>query len=114
MPPTLPEPEAVDQMMFGSAGSGVANPLSPPPIACRLPHAARASAVSAAAAAAAAFAQPAVARSTVGRTILLVRVHVIRDLVVDRHVVQLRVRQPLLQPRPAARLRDRDALIVAD
>ena len=30
MPPTLPEPEALDQMRFGSTGSGVAKPLSPP------------------------------------------------------------------------------------
>src|SRR5262249_20349297 len=38
MPPTLPEPEAVDQMMLGSTGSGVANPLSPPPIECHMPR----------------------------------------------------------------------------
>src|SRR2546428_3666069 len=31
MPPTLPEPDAVDQTSVGSTGSGVANPLSPPP-----------------------------------------------------------------------------------
>src|SRR5947209_12632125 len=30
MPPTLPEPEALDQMMLLSTGSGVAHPLSPP------------------------------------------------------------------------------------
>src|SRR5215813_135724 len=30
MPPTLPEPEALDQMMLLSTGSGVAQPLSPP------------------------------------------------------------------------------------
>ncbi len=30
MPPTMPEPEAVDQTMFESVGSGVAQPLSPP------------------------------------------------------------------------------------
>src|SRR5688572_13719226 len=34
MPPRLPDPEAVDQMMFGSTGSGVAHPLSPPPTPC--------------------------------------------------------------------------------
>src|SRR5579872_1372183 len=34
MPPRLPEPEAVDQMRFGSTGSGVAQPLSPPSTAC--------------------------------------------------------------------------------
>ena len=28
MPPTVPEPDAVDQMMFESVGSGVAHPLS--------------------------------------------------------------------------------------
>ncbi len=33
MPPTMPEPEAVDQTMFESFGSGVAQPLSPPPTA---------------------------------------------------------------------------------
>ena len=31
MPPRAPEPEALDHTMFGSSGSGVANPLSPPP-----------------------------------------------------------------------------------
>src|SRR6266850_1307266 len=30
MPPTLPDPEALDQMMLLSTGSGVAQPLSPP------------------------------------------------------------------------------------
>src|SRR2546425_325153 len=30
MPPTLPEPEALDQMILLSTGSGVAHPLSPP------------------------------------------------------------------------------------
>src|SRR5438552_17486905 len=34
IPPTLPDPEAEDQMMFGSVGSGVAQPLSPPPTEC--------------------------------------------------------------------------------
>src|SRR5215510_3963618 len=36
IPPTLPEPEALDQMMFGSTGSGVAHPLSPPPTVCHM------------------------------------------------------------------------------
>ena len=36
MPPTMPEPDAVDQMMFGSSGSGVAQPLSPPPTECHI------------------------------------------------------------------------------
>src|SRR5262252_87198 len=30
MPPTLPEPDALDQMMLLSTGSGVDQPLSPP------------------------------------------------------------------------------------
>src|SRR5687768_11020608 len=34
MPPRLPDPEELDQMMFGSTGSGVARPPSPPPTAC--------------------------------------------------------------------------------
>jgi len=34
MPPMLPEPEALDQTMFGSTGSGVAQPLSPPATGC--------------------------------------------------------------------------------
>src|SRR6476659_7958040 len=34
IPPRLPEPDAVDQMMFGSTGSGVAHPLSPPCTPC--------------------------------------------------------------------------------
>src|SRR5436190_12984447 len=32
MPPTLPDPDALDQMMLLSTGSGVAQPLSPPAI----------------------------------------------------------------------------------
>src|SRR6266850_5439169 len=35
MPPTLPDPEALDQMMLLSTGSGVAQPLSPPPTGCQ-------------------------------------------------------------------------------
>src|SRR5919112_4456921 len=31
MPPTLPEPDALDQTRFVSTVSGVAHPLSPPP-----------------------------------------------------------------------------------
>ena len=38
MPPTMPLPEAVLQMMFGSTGSGVAQPLSPPPTECHMPR----------------------------------------------------------------------------
>src|SRR6266850_311643 len=34
MPPTLPDPDALDQMMLLSTGSGVAQPLSPPPTDC--------------------------------------------------------------------------------
>src|SRR6516225_228294 len=34
MPPTLPEPEALDHMMLLSSGSGVAHPLSPPATDC--------------------------------------------------------------------------------
>src|SRR5512138_1076803 len=36
MPPTMPEPEADDQTTLGSVGSGVAQPLSPPPTACHI------------------------------------------------------------------------------
>src|SRR5204863_2959807 len=32
MPPTLPDPDALDQMMLLSTGSGVDQPLSPPAI----------------------------------------------------------------------------------
>jgi hypothetical protein len=39
MPPRAPEPDALDQTMFGSLGSGVANPLSPPPTANQSPRA---------------------------------------------------------------------------
>src|SRR5687768_742835 len=38
MPPTIPEPDAVDQMMFEFLGSGVAQPLSPPPTECHMPR----------------------------------------------------------------------------
>src|SRR6266851_5713445 len=38
IPPTLPEPDALDQMMFGSVGSGVAQPLSPPATECHSPR----------------------------------------------------------------------------
>src|SRR5689334_17734341 len=34
LPPRLPDPDAVDQMTFGSTGSGVAQPLSPPCTEC--------------------------------------------------------------------------------
>src|SRR5512136_3266180 len=36
MPPTIPDPEALDHTMLGSDGSGVAHPLSPPPTACHI------------------------------------------------------------------------------
>src|SRR6185503_20890345 len=39
MPPRAPEPDALDQTMFGSFGSGVAKPLSPPPTANQSPRA---------------------------------------------------------------------------
>src|SRR5438132_5494129 len=35
MPPTLPDPEALDQMRLLSTGSGVAQPLSPPATPCQ-------------------------------------------------------------------------------
>ena len=35
MPPPPPAPEALDQTMFASVGSGVAKPLSPPPTVCQ-------------------------------------------------------------------------------
>src|SRR5215472_7627055 len=38
MPPALPCPEALDQTMFGSLGSGVAQPLSPPPTELHMPR----------------------------------------------------------------------------
>src|ERR1051325_8468031 len=37
-PPRLPEPDAVDQTMLESAGSGVAQPLSPPATECHMPR----------------------------------------------------------------------------
>src|SRR5688572_15587977 len=39
MPPRAPEPEALDHTTLGSFGSGVANPLSPPPTANQSPRA---------------------------------------------------------------------------
>src|SRR5450830_939972 len=36
IPPTIPEPDAVDQMTFEFSGSGVAQPLSPPPTECHM------------------------------------------------------------------------------
>src|SRR5688572_20565505 len=36
MPPTLPEPDALDQIKLGSTGSGVAQPLSPPATVCHM------------------------------------------------------------------------------
>ena len=102
MPPTMPEPDALDQMMFESVGSGVAQPLSPPPTAC---HIARGMMP---------LAEAAVARAAVGRLVLLVAEHVVGDLVVDGHVVHLRVGQPLPEPRAPAVDRDRQALVVRD
>src|SRR3990170_6541025 len=37
IPPTAPEPEVLDHTMFESAGSGVAQPLSPPPTVPHMP-----------------------------------------------------------------------------
>ncbi|PYR60641.1 MAG: hypothetical protein DMF85_04405 [Acidobacteria bacterium] len=34
MPPTEPDPDALDQMTLASTGSGVAQPLSPPSTPC--------------------------------------------------------------------------------
>ena len=55
-----------------------------------------------------------VARPAVRRLVLLVAEHVVRNLVVDRDVVDLRVEQALPVPGPAAVLRDREALVVRD
>src|SRR3954470_22380693 len=38
MPPTIPEPDAVDQTSFEFVGSGVAHPDSPPPTECHIPR----------------------------------------------------------------------------
>src|SRR5690349_16664002 len=76
-----------------------------------MPHPPRNS--STAAAATAAFVQPAVARTSVRRTVLFVAVHVVRNLIVDGHVIELRVGKALLEPRATARLRDRHALVVS-
>src|SRR5665213_1287519 len=35
IPPPIPELDPLDQMIFGSTGSGVAHPLSPPPTPCQ-------------------------------------------------------------------------------
>src|ERR1700674_1820697 len=37
-PPPLPEPDPLDQTMFGSPGSGVVQPLSPPPTVVQRPR----------------------------------------------------------------------------
>ena len=37
MPPSDPDPDALDQTMSGFTGSGVAKPLSPPPISLHIP-----------------------------------------------------------------------------
>src|SRR6185295_1743813 len=79
-----------------------------------MPHAAWNAAAPTAAAATAALVEAAVARSAVRGSILLVRVDVVRNLVVDGDVIELRVLGALFQPRPAARLRDRHALVVRD
>ena len=82
----MPEPDAVDQTMFGSTGSGVAQPLSPPPTECHMPRGIARNPPAL---------QPAVARPSIRRLVLLVAEDVVGDLVVDRHVIHLRVRQPL-------------------
>src|SRR5262245_59716259 len=38
MPPTMPDPDAVDHTSFEFTGSGVAQPLSPPPTECHIPR----------------------------------------------------------------------------
>ena len=77
MLPTLPDPEAVDHTMLGSVGSGVAQPLSPPPTECHIPRLIPALAAR----------HPAVAGATIAGLVLLVAEHVVRDRVVDRDVV---------------------------
>ena len=105
MPPTLPEPDALDQIRLGSTGSGVAQPLSPPATVCHMLRGIcrrrRA-------------AEAAVARPAIRRAVLLVAEDVVRDLVVDGDVIHLRVGQPVAIPGPAAIVRDREALVVAD
>ena len=56
----------------------------------------------------------AVAGPAVGRLVLLVAEHVVRDGVVHRHVVHLSIREALTEPRLAAVDRDRQALVVRD
>ena len=55
---------------------------------------------------------PAVAGAAIGRLVLLVPEHVVGDRVVHRHVVHLRVREPLPEPRLRAVDRDREPLVV--
>ena len=85
MPPTRPDPDALDQTRFASTVSGVAQPLSPPPtdapLAAPDPDIAGRSL------------RLRVARPHRRRAVLLVAVDVVRDAVVDRHVIHLRDRQ---------------------
>ena len=102
----MPDPDADDHTMFGSVGSGVAHPLSPPPTWCHIPRGIpvmRRWALDAA-----------VTGAPVRGLVLLVAEHVVRDRVVHGHVVHLRVREALAEPRLAAIDRDREALVVGD
>ena len=82
MPPTVPEPDALDQIMLLSTGSGVAQPLSPPPTGCQAPRNLSAAKTAA----------TRVARAPIRRIVLLVAVDEIRNSVIDCYVIHLRDR----------------------
>ncbi len=109
VPPRLPNPVPVAQMMLLSTGSGIAKPLSPPatavPLAARNRAGVRVFGL---------LRDAAVARAARRRAVLSIAVHVVGNLVVGRDVIHLRDGQLNLVPAAAAIHREAQAVVVRD
>ena len=109
MPPTLPEPVPLDQMILLSTGSGVANPLSPPPTGCQTLRE-----IVPAARPPRRHRLEAVARAAIGAAILFVAIDEIGHLIVDGDVVNLGDGELHMSPRVAVIDRDAYSGVVGD
>ena len=97
--PTLPDLDAVDHTMLGSWDPGGPAAFT---ATDRVPHSAADSGAPRPA--------PGCCWATIAGLVLLVAEHVVRDRVVDRDVVDLRIGESLPEPGPAPVLRDRKTL----
>src|SRR5262245_46503373 len=106
VPPRLPKPVPVDQMMLLSTGSGIAQPLSPPATECHMPRGIGRLFAD--------LGEAAVAGAARRWPVLAVAVDVVRDLVVGGDVVHLRDRELDVMPALAAVDRKAQAVVVRD